>query len=54
MSSQTGFTGPKVNIEHAMLGREGNVVDGVVVSDKELGDAGSSSGGSGHAGDKKV
>ena len=22
------FTGPKVNIQHAMLGREGNLIDG--------------------------
>ena len=24
------FTGPKVNIEHMMLGREGNLIDGTV------------------------
>ena len=24
------FTGPKVNIEHMMLGREGNLIDGRV------------------------
>lgn len=23
-----GYSGPKVNIEHHMLGREGNVIDG--------------------------
>lgn len=33
--NNTGFKGPRVNIEHAMLGRAGNVVDGVVVSDKD-------------------
>ena len=39
------FKGPRVNVEHAMLGREGNVVDGVIV--KDPGDAASSSGASG-------
>ena len=41
------FTGPKVNIEHMMLGREGNLVEGTVVDDKiagaMVGDGGSSS-----------
>jgi len=39
VSARHWFTGPKVNIEHQMLGREGNVVEG-----KELG--GETSGGS--------
>ena len=28
ISARHWFKGPKVNIEHQMLGREGNVVDG--------------------------
>ena len=28
VSARKWFKGPKVNIEHAMLGREGNLVDG--------------------------
>lgn len=29
------FTGPKVNIEHMMLGREGNLIDGTVQKTEE-------------------
>ena len=38
-----------------MLGREGNVVDGVIVSDKDIesGDGASSFGGSGHGTGRK-
>jgi amino acid transporter len=30
VSARKWFTGPKVNIEHMMLGREGNLIDGTV------------------------
>lgn len=30
VSARKWFKGPKVNVEHAMLGREGNLVDGKV------------------------
>lgn len=43
----TGFKGPKINIEHAMLGREGNVIDS-----KEANDDSSQEGGA--AADKKA
>ena len=46
------FKGPRVNIEHAMLGRDRNVIDGVVV--KDLGDTASSSGNSGDGAEKEL
>ena len=39
------FTGPKVNIEHMMLGREGNLIDGTVQPIKDNGSSGGSTGG---------
>ena len=40
------FKGPKVNIDHQMLGREGNVVEGKVEGKEDDNDSGDSSSGS--------
>jgi hypothetical protein len=45
------FTGPKVNIEHAMLGREGNVLDGKADDGSS---SGSQSGAAGMEEDSKI
>lgn len=35
VSARTWFKGPKVNVEHLMLGRDGNVVEGVAGEGEE-------------------
>jgi hypothetical protein len=46
MLTLSRFTGPKVNIEHMMLGRDGNLIDGRV-QPKDGDGRGSSEGSSG-------
>lgn len=42
ISARHWFTGPKVNIEHQMLGREGNVIDAKETEGESGGDSGDS------------
>ena len=37
MSAHKWFKGPKVNVQHMMLGREENIIDGKEVSDRSSG-----------------
>ena len=48
------FKGPKVNLEHQMLGREGNVLEGKATDDEEIISADAGSKGSGELADNKV
>lgn len=48
ISARKWFKGPKVNIEHLMLGREGNVVDGEGKDRDSGSDLPEAQGGQGH------